>query len=161
MDIKTKYHFRNNFFELLSSIDEDDEIFESFIDSLKYKSSMSEILDYCTDFELYGESAEKRRDHSYPGIVLTTAHSSKGMEWPIVFNSISKYDTADLHKGRTQKQKSELEEKRRLLFVSATRAKKELYITGKYIAFGGQKDPHFNLPMQSTLKSTKWLFLRK
>lgn len=137
--------FRNNFFELLSSIDEDDEIFESFIDSLKYKSSMSEILDYCTDFELYGESAEKRRDHSYPGIVLTTAHSSKGMEWPIVFNSISKYDTADLHKGRTQKQKSELEEKRRLLFVSATRAKKELYITGKYIAFGGQKDPHFNL----------------
>lgn len=137
--------FRNKFFELLSSIDENDEIFESFMESLKYKSSMSEILDYCADFELYGEQAEKRRDHSYPGVVLTTAHSSKGMEWPIVFNSISKYDTADLHKGSLKKQKTEMEEKRRLLFVSATRAKKELYITGKYIAFGGQKDPHFNL----------------
>lgn len=137
--------FRNAFFELLSSIDEDDEIFESFIDSLKYKSSMAEILDYCTDFGLYGERAEKRRDHSYPGVVLTTAHSSKGMEWPVVFNSISKYDTAELHKGSLQKQKSEIEEKRRLLFVSATRAKRELYITSKYIAFGGQKDPNFNL----------------
>ena len=35
---------------------------------------------------------------------------------------------------------AEFEERRRLLFVSATRAKEKLYITGQAVAYGSKKD---------------------
>ena len=50
------------------------------------------IVDYCNDFLVFGTKNEARREHDYPGIVLTTCHSSKGLEWPIVFASLSKFD---------------------------------------------------------------------
>lgn len=127
-----------NFFRMLDFLDEDDEIYQSFEDFLRRHASMNAILSYCEDFSAYGEKAEKRREHNYPGVVLTTAHSSKGMEFPVVYNTVTKYDLKELRPG------DDIEEKRRLLFVSVTRAKEELYITGKYIAYGGKKDPHFN-----------------
>ena len=133
--------FRKEYFNLLDQIDEEDEIYQSFIKTLSNQPSMLAVFSYCNDFEIYGERAEKRRDNSYPGVVLTTAHSSKGMEWPIVFNSLSKYDLKEIHTGKEIEQ---VEERRRLLFVSATRAKEELFITGKYIAYGGMKTPHYN-----------------
>ena len=66
----------------------------------------------------------------YPGVVLTTAHSSKGLEWPVVYNSISKYQNNSTKIS---------EETRRLLFVSCTRARDELYVTGQY-AVSSAKD---------------------
>ena len=66
-----------------------------------------------------------KRDGNFSGVVLTTAHSSKGLEWPVIINSITGYD----QKGLSQKA---VEGKRRLLFVSSTRARDELYITGQY-----------------------------
>jgi len=58
-----------------------------------------------------------------------TAHSSKGLEWPVVYNMISKYDSESLNTSE------KIEERRRLLFVSATRARDELYITGQWRAY--------------------------
>ena len=55
-----------------------------------------------------------------------TAHSSKGLEWPIIYNTITKYQ-----KGAVMRIK-DVEETRRLLFDSATRARDELYVTGLY-----------------------------
>lgn len=43
-----------------------------------------------------GKKKQRKRCKDYPGIVLTTAHSSKGMEWPIVINEISKYHDKNL-----------------------------------------------------------------
>ena len=75
-------------------------------------------------------------------MALTTAHSSKGLEWDIVYNSITKYDNKLI---RYDSRIDELEERRRLLFVSATRAREKLIITGLYYSFGTVKDKNFNI----------------
>lgn len=132
------------FFALLDELNsDDDEVFQNFIDTLKLYSNMSRIYDYCNNFEEYGSKQAFRRTHDYPGVVLTTAHSSKGLEWPIVFNTISKYDEEALHK-KTLNCRTAVEEKRRLLFVSVTRAKDELYVTSTYAAFGPATDRTYN-----------------
>lgn len=112
-----------------------DEIYAAFLDKI-VKKPYHKLIEYIKDYEEFGEKEARRRDHSYPGVVLTTAHSSKGLEWPIVFNSISSYDSEALHKRSAT---AEVEEKRRLLFVSCTRARDELYVTGRYTAFGSAK----------------------
>lgn len=130
---------KNDFLRMLETININDEIYSSFLDILKRKQDLQSILNYCMDFARFGEKAEKRREIKCPGVVLTTAHSSKGMEFDTVFNSVSKYDNKDLIPDS-----AEMEERRRLLYVSATRAKEELYITGKYIAYGGKECPSPN-----------------
>ena len=87
-------------------------------------------LKFIRDFKRYGSRTEAKMDERYEGVVLTTAHSSKGLEWKVVFNMISEYDTMALHKIVNQ---DEREETRRLLFVSMTRAMEKLYVTGRYI----------------------------
>ena len=137
-DKSDKDAFRE-YLQMLDNISEDDEVYTSFIKNLKRQSDLQSALSYCQNFSLFGEKAEIRRTGNYPGIVLTTAHSSKGMEFPVVYNIITKYDDKEIetHPDR-------IEEQRRLLYVSSTRARDELYVLGKYIAYGGKKDPHFN-----------------
>jgi len=58
-------------------------------------------------------------------IVLSTIHSAKGLEWDAVF-------VIGLAEGRFPHQNAageELEEERRLLYVAATRARKQLFLT--------------------------------
>ena len=86
-------------------------------------------VDYFTEF---GSNTELKMDQDYEGVVLVTAHSSKGLEWPYVINTISDYDNARLHKAQNV---LEVEEVRRLLFVSMTRAREELLVTGSRIAY--------------------------
>ena len=81
-------------------------------------------------------------EQSYEGVVLVTAHSSKGLEWKYVFNSVSKYDAESLHKNSSVSKKR-LEEARRLLFVSMTRARDSLIVTGQYIAYGTKETGYF------------------
>lgn len=132
------------FFELLEKIDEDDEIFQSFIETLKGKNTMSDVFDYCALFEEYGGDYKVRRQRQYEGVALITAHSSKGLEWPIVINSITGYYNETIDKSRIDKKERKTEEKRRLFFVSASRARDELYVTGKW-AINQKKDaPIYN-----------------
>ncbi len=122
--------------KILRDIDHsDDEIYQAFLDKI-LKKPFLRLVEYIRDYEEFGKAEAKRRDHKYPGVVLTTAHSSKGLEWPVVFNSISNYDSEDLHKSSAW---DKVEEKRRLLFVSCTRARDELIVTGRYSAFGSIK----------------------
>lgn len=145
-DMVNKLHYMKNsksgladFMSLLKGIDIDDEIYQSFLEKLSYRKSFDELITYCVDFEKYGENETTRRQSNYEGVVLTTAHSSKGLEWPIVYSSISKfYDKYE------QKYNASLEETRRLLFVSATRARDELYITGTYRSGGNAQAPVYN-----------------
>ena len=112
----------------LSYIDEislDDEAVGHFREGLDAKD-YEEIIDYCRDFSLYGDGVEYRRTDSYPGVALVTAHSSKGLEWPIIYNTITRYQKSAVMRT------VDVEETRRLLFVSATRARDELFITGLY-----------------------------
>lgn len=120
--------------EKMKEIDESDEVYESFLNTLEFKS-IDQIFEYCNKFYDYGTTSAVRRIHDYPGVVLTTAHSSKGLEWPVVYNMISKFESSELGVGK--RHASQLrEEKRRLFFVTATRARDELYVTSQYIAYG-------------------------
>ena len=129
--------------DMLKALDEnDDEVYESLLDTLSVKP-LSKIFEYVGDFYRFGSNAAIRRTHNYPGVVLTTAHSSKGMEWPVIYNMISKYDSQDLHKNSSVAMNM-TEEHKRLFFVSATRARDELIITGQYDAFGKRGDYTYN-----------------
>lgn len=86
-------------------------------------------IDYFTEFVA---DTELKMDQDYEGVVLSTAHSSKGLEWPYVINTISDYDNARLHRAQNV---LDVEETRRLLFVSMTRAREELLVTGAYVAY--------------------------
>ena len=77
--------------------------------------------------EEYAENLEKQqRDREkQDGVILCTMHSSKGLEFPIVFipeanEGITPYQKAVL--------KEEIEEERRLFYVAMTRAKELLYV---------------------------------
>lgn len=72
-------------------------------------------------------------------MTLITAHSSKGLEWPVVFNTITNYDSTRLHSNSSHVTK-DIEETRRLLFVSTTRARDLLCLTGVYVAYGSEKE---------------------
>lgn len=135
--------------DLFLSVDDEDEVYLSFIESLSNYVTVEQILDYLEDLSLYGDRESIRRQKKYPGVVLTTAHSSKGLEWPIIFNSISKYDSKDVRAGK----KARIEEQRRLFYVSITRARDELYVTGEYVAFGGKKDPTYNQYLMDAYKA--------
>ncbi len=127
---------------LLKQLEDNDEIYAKFYNLLESKETFDEILKYCLDFLRFGSTNAIKRELHYNGVALTTAHSSKGLEWKVVFNSISHYDSEELH---DEDHEDELEEKRRLFFVSITRAKEELYITGKFIGYGSFSDQNYNM----------------
>ena len=118
-------------FAFIDSVTHGDEAVEYFKTQLQLKE-FDEIADYIIKFERYGEKEEYRRLKNYPGVCMTTAHSAKGREWKHVFVSLSKF--ASIRKGNFE------EEKRRLLFVSLTRAKDHLYVTSQYAASGSTKE---------------------
>ena len=125
-------------FRILESIDQDDEVYEKFLEKLR-RRTYEKIFDYVKEFRLYGSQEAVRRMNDYPGVVLTTAHSSKGLEWPVCYNMISKYASKEVLENQKR-----CEEHRRLLFVSATRAREELYVTGQYIAYGKKGEYTYN-----------------
>lgn len=101
----------------------EDDIAVNLAERLDRFHSIDQILDYIDAFIRF-DGEDLKREGLYSGVVLSTAHSSKGLEWPVIINSITKYD-------KERMSMSEREEQRRLLFVSATRARDELYITGQ------------------------------
>lgn len=125
LEAKSLQAKKEGFISYIDAIAMDDETVENFKEALTNKD-FGEILQYCADFALYGDEVEYRRVNNYPGVVLATAHSSKGLEWPIVYSTLSRY----------QNSTKIYEETRRLVFVSSTRARDELHISGVYAAFG-------------------------
>lgn len=63
-------------------------------------------------------------EYEYEGIILITAHSSKGKEYDTVYCVSNKFKPSD------KKDQRSIDEEVRLLFVAITRAKEELYIIG-------------------------------
>lgn len=68
-----------------------------------------------------------RYDETADAVVLMTIHSSKGLEFPIVF--LPGMEEGIFPGIQSTMNEEELEEERRLAYVAITRAKKELYIT--------------------------------
>ncbi len=68
-----------------------------------------------------------KTDESSSGVNLMTIHSSKGLEYPIVFLTGME---EGLFPSRRSLDEGGLEEERRLCYVAVTRAKERLYMTG-------------------------------
>ena len=124
-------------FEKFKALDqeENDEIYQSFLEDINTamedavkQENLHAVCEYVMDFERFGQKQTARKEKAYNGVVLSTMHSSKGKEWPVVFCSVKKMHGRDL-------KPEDIDEKNRLLFVACTRAKKELYISGVAIAF--------------------------
>ena len=110
------------FFKVIETITDDDLM--AFIQELKAMkfSLLSNLIDYLKKFVLYEDDKTVEKDENkYNAVVLTTAHSSKGKEWDVVYNILDKFSYSANDETR--------EEERRLLFVCITRAKKELILT--------------------------------
>ena len=100
------------------------EVLEEIQESAKGYDTLEEWQKH---IEEYGANLEKqqRARESQDGVIICTMHSSKGLEFPIVFipeanEGITPYQKAVL--------KEEIEEERRLFYVAMTRAKELLYI---------------------------------
>ena len=125
---KSLYH------KALDSIRGEDEIYHAFLDDYLYSyPDLEDELQFIVDFQKYGKGMSMKMAQDYEGVVLVTAHSSKGLEWKVVYNSISEYDSPILHSANRHE---EVEETRRLLYVSMTRAMDRLYVTGQYVVPG-------------------------
>ncbi len=120
------------FHDYLEAIGTEDELYQKWLEQVYENGDLTSELDFIQKFKRFGVNTELKMDQKYKGVALTTAHSSKGLEWKVVINSISGYDSKILHNSRHH---DEVEEKRRLLFVSMTRAKEKLYVTGQYVLY--------------------------
>ena len=100
------------------------EVLEEIQESAKGYETMEEwqahIKEYSDNLEKQQRAREKQ-----DGVIICTMHSSKGLEFPIVF-------IPEANEGITPYQKAvmkeEIEEERRLFYVAMTRAKELLYI---------------------------------
>lgn len=151
MDMLEIPYQRKIFHEKLEAIKGDDEIYAAFLELLYENEDLQSELEFVIDFRRFGETVAKKLENDYAGVVLTTAHSSKGLEWPVVFNTISGYDNKRLHRTG-KKVKEEIEERRRLLYVSVTRARDILYVTGQYVAYGNAREYTYNQFLREALE---------
>jgi superfamily I DNA/RNA helicase len=124
--------------QYLEAIRGTDEIYSYFLELLYNNPDFPSELQYSQDFQMYGKREEKKMEQKYEGAAICTAHSSKGLEWPVVFATVTKFDKKSLHRGHASD--NAVEEVRRLLFVTMTRAREELYVTGQYKAYGTEAE---------------------
>lgn len=125
------------FIKMLRMIAHGDEAVLNFEEKFK-DMDFEEIIKYCDDFEIYGDNMQYKRSQLGEGVMLITAHSSKGLEWKYVFGSITGF-----HKlGKKSISRRKQEELRRLLFVLITRARDVLKLYGLYAVSGNAKDGH-------------------
>lgn len=106
--------------------DDLEEVLDQIQESAKEYHTTEEWFDY---IESYGqelrEQMEVGRKIEKEGVTLTTMHSSKGLEYEVVF-------VIDINEGITPHKKAvkdaDLEEERRLMYVALTRAKTYLFL---------------------------------
>lgn len=120
---------KEQFMQFITDICLDDEAVARYIEPFN-TLDFDEILKYCRDFTLYGVNEEYRRLDEYPGVKLITAHSSKGLEWPVVYLDLTDFSDIALER------RADKEEVRRLMYVSMTRARDQLFTTGVFSKTG-------------------------
>ncbi len=106
--------------------DDLEEVLNQIQESAKEYHSFEEWFQY---IDSYGEELKKQmeagRQQEKSGVTLTTMHSSKGLEYEVVF-------VMDINEGVTPHKKAvkdaDLEEERRLFYVAVTRAKTYLFL---------------------------------
>lgn len=109
----------------------DSEIYFGIYDEIIMEA---EDFDAFVDYELYirrtdTSFSEKSNNRDPEGVMVSTMHSSKGLEWDIVYIPSCNYgNIPKVRQGEELDKKSE-EEERRLFYVAITRAKKECFVS--------------------------------
>ncbi len=81
-----------------------------------------------SDLDVLDENTQETKNEiKEPQVTLMTVHSSKGLEFPLIF--MSGMEENIFPSSRSFSKPENLEEERRLMYVGMTRAEKKLYIT--------------------------------
>ena len=93
-------------------------------------------------YDDYGVMRQEAEKDDEDGVILSTIHQSKGLEWPVVF--VMRLTDNDFPNKKALTEKGGLEEERRLFYVATTRAGEQLYLT--YPLTSGYDSLIFNQP---------------
>ena len=110
----------DNLYELISAA----KIFEVESQHKTTNSKIEEFLAFCS---LESDVNTEKRDENADVVKLMTVHSSKGLEFEVVF--LSGLEESLFPHSNSLKDDYLLEEERRLMYVAVTRAKNILYLT--------------------------------
>ena len=130
-----------------------DDLYQAFLDKIKMavnidpsRNDLTALENFFRDFNRYGSQEKYRREGNYEGVCLTTAHSSKGLEWDKTYVTVTRFDTLKNHQNGTQSANYTREyidkhhdEDIRLMFVAGSRARENLVITGNYLVASKDK----------------------
>lgn len=121
--------------EILYEIESAASNYKTILDFFKHIDQVREEVKKSSD-KTTGSSLATRADE---GVVLTTMHSSKGLEFESVYivgvnEGVIPYQVAD-------EARIDIEEERRLFYVAITRSKKELVISSPLKRFGKKVGP--------------------
>lgn len=100
---------------------------EELINSAGKYSGLDALTEFLEAVELDQASFNNEEDDDIPKVTLITMHNTKGLEFDRVF--ITGMENGLFPRSEKLDDDDELEEERRLFYVSITRAKKELYFT--------------------------------
>lgn len=116
--------------DYLSYIDrtmsEPEERKENIAELIHFAGEFKELPPFLEQIALL-QSADNLNKRTDGGVILSTVHLAKGLEFDIVF--VSGVKEGLLPHGRSYYDEESLEEERRLLYVAMTRARKELYLS--------------------------------
>jgi len=124
-----------NFSGYLSKYDPQDEDDQRRIENIKELKSVATTFPSLNDFlenialvqQEYSIQEKNKKKESRDGVRLMTLHSSKGLEFEVVF--LVGLEEGILPHSRSMIDDSDIEEERRLCYVGITRAKDFLYIS--------------------------------
>lgn len=102
-------------------------LFRNHLIDFQTDNPKGSLIDFVREETL--RSNENGAKKSKEAITLSTVHSSKGLEYPIVF-------ITGLEEGLFPHQKADEQEERRIMYVAMTRAKEELYLTHSFYRNG-------------------------
>ncbi len=116
---------------------------ENFEDYTQRQEDLIYLLDFLRGYQdlesLFsdiGLNENFRKDLKGGGVILSTVHQAKGLEWEVVF-VIGVVDGQFPH-AKSFREEYGIEEERRLFYVALTRAKKHLIITAPTMSFDYQ-----------------------
>jgi len=117
--IEENWRERTEDFRVLKNLATEHTSLDSFLENL--------ALDPPNDSVAVMGNSDNGQDSSNDKVTISTIHSAKGLEWPVVFvNSL--VDGITPH-HRSLDDFEELEEERKLFYVACSRAKTRLYLT--------------------------------
>lgn len=86
------------------------------------------LQNFISSIQLY--LTDNKSDKDQGAVCISTIHSSKGLEWPVVFvPGLCEGSMPSKHVDKDENAEEALDEERRVLYVSTTRAKQLLYIS--------------------------------